>query len=86
MSYKLFGGFFGGPLYVDLMNGIGTLMILIFLHLFFAPYQRLKRAVTAQNWPEGGKQLTQIRRIIGTNLLLGLSVVLIASGGRYVLT
>ena len=83
MSYVLFGGFTQGPLYVNLMNGIGILMILIFLHLFFAPYRRLKQAVTDQNWPEGGKKLAQIRMLIGINLVLGLFVVAIASGGRY---
>ena len=83
MSHTMFGGFIQGPLYVDLMNGIGTVMILIFLHLFFAPYRRLRQAVSAQNWPEGGKQLAQIRRLIGINLTLGLCVVLIAGGGPY---
>ena len=83
MAYTLYGGITLGPLYVHLMHGLGIVMILVFLHVFFAPYRRLKQAVTDQDWPEGGKRLAQIRRLIGINLLLGLGVVVIASGGRY---
>ena len=83
MTYVLFGGFSNSPLYVNLMHGMGMLMILIFLHVFFAPYRRLKQAVTDQNWPEGGKRLAQIRILIGINLILGLLVVVIGSGGRF---
>jgi uncharacterized membrane protein len=39
--------------------------------------------VAAEDWPAGGKALAQIRILIGINLALGLVVVAIASGGRY---
>lgn len=83
MISSLFNGMANAPLYVHLMNGIGSLMIFIYLHVFFAPYQRLKRAVVAQDWPAGGKALGQIRMLVGINTSLGLLTVLIASGGRY---
>jgi uncharacterized membrane protein len=83
MISNLFNGMGNAPLYVHLMNGIGSLMIFIYLHVFFAPYQRLKRAVAAQDWPAGGKALGQIRMLVGINTSLGLLTVLIASGGRY---
>lgn len=83
MMFKLWGGFAGAPIYVHIMNGLGTLMILIFLHVYFAPYQRLKKAVAAQTWPEAGKQLNMIRTLVGLNMSLGLIVVVIAAGGRY---
>ena len=83
MISSLFNGMGNAPLYVHLMNGIGSLMIFIYLHVFFAPYQRLKRAVAAQDWPAGGKALGQIRMLVGINTTLGLLTVLIASGGRY---
>jgi uncharacterized membrane protein len=60
-------------------------MILIFLHVYFAPFRRLAAAVAATDWPAGGRQLAQIRRLIGINLLLGLAVIAIASGGRHLL-
>lgn len=83
MISSLFNGMANAPLYVHLMNGLGSLMIFIYLHVFFAPYQRLKRAVVAQDWPAGGKALGQIRMLVGINTSLGLLTVLIASGGRY---
>ena len=84
MMFKMFGGMGSAPIYIHLMNGLGTVMILIFLHVFFAPYRRLKQAVTEQNWPEGGKKLAQIRILVGVNMVLGLIVVVVASGGRFV--
>lgn len=53
------------------------------MHLYFAPFRRLKEAVITENWPQAGKQLNQIRRIVGINLLLGLVTSAVAAGGRY---
>ncbi|MBI1423471.1 MAG: hypothetical protein GC149_08410 [Gammaproteobacteria bacterium] len=83
MLFHLFGGFAGAPVYIHLMNGIGTLMILIYLHVYFAPFKRLKKFVAAQTWPEAGKQLNMIRSLVGLNMSLGLIVIAIAAGGRY---
>ena len=83
MISNLYGGMGNAPLYIHLMNGVGSLMIFIYLHVFFAPYQRLKRAVAIQDWPAGGKALTQIRTMVGINTTLGLITIIIASGGRF---
>ncbi len=85
LSPARFGGLDTAPLYVHVMNGVGTLMILIYLHVYFAPFARLRRAVAAEDWPAGGRALGQIRRLVGLNLILGLLVIAVASGGRYVL-
>ncbi len=71
------------PVYVMMMFGLGTLMMLLYAHVFFAPYQRLKRAVAAQDWPAGGVALAQIRKAVGINLLLGLLTVTVATLGVY---
>jgi uncharacterized membrane protein len=82
-------GRFGGPgnvgLYVHLMMVIGLVMAAIFLHVFFAPFQRLKNAVDEENWPAGGRQLGQIRRLVGINAILGVVTIVIATAGRYLL-
>ena len=75
----------GSPLYVHAMLGLGILMMLIFLHVYFAPYARLRRAVAAQDWPAGGKALAQIRMLVGINTVIGLLTIAIASGGRYLI-
>ena len=78
---KLIGGA-STPLYVLAMFVLGAVMMLIFAHVFFAPYQRLKRAVANQDWKAGGAALGQIRMLIGINLSIGLITVTVAMLGR----
>jgi uncharacterized membrane protein len=53
------------------MAGLGVLMMLIFAHIHFAPWRRLKAAVAKQDWPEGGKRMAQITLLVKVNLALG---------------
>ena len=53
------------------MSGIGLLMCAIFAHIWFAPFRRLKAAVTAADWPTAGKALGQIHPLVLTNFALG---------------
>lgn len=75
----------GIPLYVLAMLILGVVMMLIFAHVFFAPYRRLKRAVAAADWPAGGASLAQIRVLIGINLALGLLNIAVVFLGRGIL-
>jgi uncharacterized membrane protein len=84
MIFVVYQGMGNTPLFVHVMNGIGTVMILIYLHVFFAPYKRLKNAVITEDWPTGAKQLAQIRVMVGINVVLGLVTVVLASAGRYI--
>lgn len=84
MIFNVFGGFHDLAMHIHLMHGLGIIMILIYMHVFFAAYRRLRHATIIEDYQEGGRRLGQIRRLIGLNLLLGLSIILIASGGRYV--
>jgi uncharacterized membrane protein len=70
------------PHYALTMLVLGVVMMLIFAHVFFAPYQKLKRAVGEQNWPAGGAALVQIRKLIGINLGLGLLTIAVVFLGR----
>jgi uncharacterized membrane protein len=70
-------------MHIQLMHALGLAMVAIYLHVFFAPYRRLRYAVIIEDYAEGGKQLGQIRKLVGLNLLLGLTTAAIASGGRY---
>ena len=53
------------------MAGLGLVMMLVFGHIFFAPWKRAQRAVAAQDWPEGGKRMNQIALLVKVNLTLG---------------
>ena len=70
------------PHYALAMLALGVVMMLLFAHVFFAPYRKLKRAVGEQNWPAGGAALGQIRMLIGINLSLGLLTIGVVFMGR----
>ena len=70
---------------VHLMLGLGIVMMLLFLHVYFAPFRRLRRAVAAGDTPLAAKQVGTIRKLVAVNLTLGLVVVLIATAGKYLL-
>ena len=79
MTFAMWNGFAAAPVYIHIMNALGSVMILIYLHVYFAPYKRLRQAVAAQDWPMGGKKLNQIRILIAVNLSLGLIVIAVAA-------
>ena len=83
MVFGVYAGFGGVGLHIHLMQGIGILMMLLFFHLYFAPWRRFRAAVAREDWAEGGRQLGQIRTIVTINLVLGVVVVAIATSGRY---
>ncbi|WP_092004097.1 DUF4149 domain-containing protein [Polaromonas sp. OV174] len=59
------------PMGWHLMLGIGLLMFALFGHLYFGPFRRLKLAVSASDWPEGGRRVAQIAALAMANLVLG---------------
>jgi uncharacterized membrane protein len=71
------GGSFEMPLAWTVMTVLGVAMVAIFLHIRFALYRRLDRAVSAQQWAAGGEALAQIRRWVAVNLGLGTAVLLV---------
>ena len=79
MIFSMFGSLDSTPLYALIMQYVGLAMIAIYLHVFFAPYRRLRRFVAAEDFPAAGKQLAQIRKLIALNLSLGLITVILAS-------
>jgi uncharacterized membrane protein len=83
MVLSVFGGFGHVAPSIHVMTAIGVVMILLYLHVFFAPYRRMNQALADNDIPEAGRRLAQIRIIIGINLALGLIVTVVASAGRY---
>ena len=78
-----FGGMKAAGLHVHLMLTIALLMIALFIYINVSPVKLLNTAVSSKNWPEGAENLAKIRRIIAINLCLGLIVIAIGSGGRF---
>lgn len=67
---------------VHAMIGIGVLMMLLYGHIRFAPFARMRRAVAARQWPEAAAALDSVRRLVTLNLALGVIVYLIAVVAR----
>lgn len=84
MIFSAFNGFAGVAWYVHIMQALGIIMILIFLHVFFAPFMRLRKALKEENFQVAGENLNQIRRFVGLNLLIGILTIITAAGFEYI--
>jgi len=78
-----FGGFQAAPPHIHVMQATGILMMLLFLYLYFAPWRRFSRAVETGVLQDAAASLNQIRRIVATNLVLGLVTVAAGASGRF---
>ena len=83
MVFLYLGGFAGAGLYIHIMQGIGIVMMLLFLHLYFAPWRRFSRAVEGHAFPEAASELGRIRRIVAVNLVLGVLTIIVGASGRF---
>jgi uncharacterized membrane protein len=79
------GGFANAHVSVHLMLALGLLMMAIFLYIRLAPFRRLQRAVAASDWPIAAKNLDTIRKLVVTNLALGMITTAVATIGRALL-
>ena len=64
-------GMKNAPIGWHLMFGIGLVMFALFGHLYFGPFRRLKLAVAAADWPEGGRRVGRIATSASLILALG---------------
>jgi len=67
---------------VHLMFALGLLMSLVYAVIRLRPFPRLRAAVAAQDWPAAAGRLDLIRRLVATNLALGLLTIAVATVGR----
>ncbi len=78
-----YGGMARVGWHVHIMQVLGIIMILLFLHVFFSPFKRLRKAVKEENYQVAGENLAQIRKFVGINLFLGIIALIVAGGLRY---
>jgi hypothetical protein len=50
-----------------MMQAIGIVMMLLFLHMYFAPWHRFRSAVDQGHFPEAAKHLNTMRGIVAVN-------------------
>lgn len=76
-------GWGSAPAHWHAMLALGVVMMLIFAHLYFAPFRRLRQGVAATDWTKAGAALNQIRKMVGINLGLGLLTIAVATLGAF---
>jgi uncharacterized membrane protein len=76
------GGVRGMHPSVHLMALLGLVMALIYAWVRWGLYPKLKAAVATQDWPAAGARLDAIRRLVATNLVLGVITIAVATVGR----
>jgi uncharacterized membrane protein len=74
-----FTGFETAPRYVQVMIGLYVVMVALFIRIQGLQLPELRRAVEAEQWADGAAALGRIRRLVGSNLIIGLLVVAIAA-------
>ncbi|MDY0936920.1 hypothetical protein PviCFBP13515_22275 [Pseudomonas viridiflava] len=74
-----FTSFETAPRYVQIMMGLYVVMVALFLRIHSLQLPELQRAVETEQWSEGAAALGRIRRLVGINLIIGLTVVVIAA-------
>jgi uncharacterized membrane protein len=69
--------------YVYLMQALGIFMVLLALHVYFAPFRRFGQALSSQDWEAATGRLQQIRMIVAINIALGFAVLVIGASGQF---
>ena len=67
------------PYYIQLMTGLYLVMLSLFLRAQLLQLPALRKAVASEDWPCGATALANIRRLVGFNLLIGLTLVSLAA-------
>lgn len=73
------GGMRELAVHIHAMQGLGLLMTLLFLYLYFLPFRLMRTCVSEERWSDAVDALGRIRHIIAVNLLLGLVTVLVGA-------
>ena len=76
------GGFRNAHLSVHLMLAVGLVMMLMYLHIRFAPFKRMRAAVVTGDWAVAAANLDVVRKMVSINLVLGVITIAIATIGR----
>ena len=78
LLHMRFSGFETAPRYVQIMMGVYIVMVALFIRIQSLQLPELRKAVEAQEWAAGAAVMGRIRRLVGCNLLIGLTLVAIA--------
>ena len=78
-----FGGFGSVPSYVHIMHLLGWIMVALFAFMYFKPNKAFQQALSQGDKEQAMSALGSVRTIVTINFILGLVIVAIVTGGRY---
>lgn len=81
MIFGLYGGMRGVNIAVHAMHGLGLLMTVIFLVVWFGPFRRFRAFMAAGDTAAAAGCAAHIRQLILANLVLGLITVVLGAFG-----
>jgi len=68
---------------VHAMQVLGLFMMLLAVHVYFAPFRRFGQALTRQDWTAAASRLREVRLIVAINVGLGITVLVIGASGQF---
>ena len=68
--------------HVHVMTALGLVMAVIYGFIVSVPFPRVRASVEAAQWEAAGAAMTQVRRLVGINLVLGLVTITVAVLGH----
>ncbi|GAB6040838.1 CopD family protein [Endothiovibrio diazotrophicus] len=83
MVFAVLGGMGAVGIHIHIMSALGLVMIGLFVFLYLLPFRAMRAALTRDDFREAGRRLALIRGIVATNLVLGLTVTVIAVAGKF---
>lgn len=81
MMFFVLSGFGAAGAHVDTMFTIALVMTGLFFYLNHGPFRNFKNAAEARDFSTAGQIMGKVRKIVGTNLILGILTIVIASWG-----
>ncbi len=79
----LYGGFGALSLAMWIMVVFGTCMVLLALHVFFAPFRQMGRAIKREDWKAAAGAAAKVRFLSGINLFLAFPTILAGVWGIF---
>jgi uncharacterized membrane protein len=84
MMFFVLSGFGAAGIHVDTMFTLALIMTGLFFWLNHGPFRRFRDAADARDFDTAGGIIETIRKIVATNLALGLLTVVVAAWGAAV--
>ena len=81
MMFFVLSGFGAAGIHVDIMFTTALIMTILFFWLNHGPFRTFKIAADARDFATAGQAIETVRKIVATNLVLGLITVIVAAWG-----